>query len=59
MHSGKEHIAQNSASLSGHTQPFCQNPFKLKYVSLLTRYLNLQMLFNRKVHVYAANMHVR
>ncbi len=35
MHLGKEHIAQNSASLSGHTQTFSQSRFKLKDSSLL------------------------
>ncbi len=59
MHLGKEHIAQNSASLSGHTQPFCQSRFKLKDVSLLIHviYYNL-IIYDRKVHVYAVNMHV-
>ncbi len=35
MRLGKEHIAQNRWSLSGHTQPFCQSCFKLKDLSLL------------------------
>ncbi len=35
MYLGKEPIAQNSASLSGHKQPFCQSGFKLKDLSLL------------------------
>ncbi len=32
MHLGKEHIAQNSASLSGHTQHFCQSRSKLRLI---------------------------
>ncbi len=57
MHLGKEHIAQQRVSVKAHAA-FVRAALDSKDLSLLIQAINSHLINDRKVHVYAVNIHV-